>query len=116
MGRKTFESMKNKQLKNRVNYVITRKHYDNTESFTSLDECLVHIKKQNYIENVFIIGGYGLYEEAIKHHDCRYIYINVLDEDHECDVFFPSLNPMYYKLIMTSRLTSKIMKYIFEKN
>jgi dihydrofolate reductase len=46
------------------------------------------IEQKDNIENTFIIGGYALYYQAIKHDDCQCIYINVLDEYHDCDVFF----------------------------
>lgn len=116
MGRKTFESIGRRPLKNRVNYVITKEKYDNVESFTSLDECLGHIDNQRYIENVFVIGGHGIYKEAMEHIDCEYLYVNVLEENHKCDVFFPCISPLQYKIISRLSLTEKIENYIYEKN
>ena len=40
MGRKTFESLKCKPLKDRINYVVTSKEFDNVICKKSLDECL----------------------------------------------------------------------------
>lgn len=117
MGRRTFESMKEKPLKNRANYVISsrKKDINDVYYFEIFEKCLENIKLRNDIENIFIIGGSRLYEEAMKHKDCRYIYKNVLDEEYCCDTFFPRI-PEAYSLYKSTTLTSKIKSYIYQKN
>tara|TARA_B100001173_G_C16025947_1_gene564027 strand:+ start:1827 stop:2324 length:498 start_codon:yes stop_codon:yes gene_type:complete len=116
MGRKTFESMGCKSLKNRVNYVLTKDTYNNVDTFTNLNDCLKTIEKEDNIENTFVIGGYGLYYEAMKHDNCQCIYMNVLDEYYDCDVFFPPIDMLKYTKICRYILTPNIMTYVYKKN
>ena len=104
-----------KPLKNRVNYVLTKSTYDDIETFTNLNDCLKAIEQKDNIENTFIIGGYALYYEAMKHDDCQCIYINVLDEYHACDVF-STIDTTKFNRTVTQKLTPNIMTYVYEKN
>lgn len=88
MGRKTFESMNEKPLKSRVNFVISKKKYTNVKSFESLNECLTFIKSQKNIEKTYVIGGSQLYKEALNHSDCMGIFLNIIDDNSPCDTFF----------------------------
>lgn len=117
MGRRTFESMKEKPLKNRENYVIssTKKNINNVYFFEIFEECLENLKLRDDIENVFIIGGSRLYKEAMNHKECRYIYKNVLNKEYRCDTFFPEITDDY-SLSRLMSLTPQIMSYVFEKN
>lgn len=60
--------------------------------FNSLEDSLNYLYKSHIVENIFVIGGSMLYQEAICHKDCNEILINEIDCETECDVFFPEIN------------------------
>lgn len=90
MGRKTYDEIGH-PLPNRTNILITSKpvpkEYPNLLTATSLQEAL----KLTEDTNIFIIGGYRLFEEAIPLVDK--MYITEIDlEIENGDVFFPKFN------------------------
>ena len=92
MGRKTFKAIVNrlgKPLPNRTNIVISRtlKPGDGYTVATSLNEALA---KTSSNEEVFIIGGGTVYQEAFGHADR--IYLTQVDANVDGDVFFPAIN------------------------
>ena len=74
MGRKTFESMNSKPLKNRINIVIsqTMNHQENVLIAESLDHALNLCNELN-VGKIFVIGGEQIYNEAIKLKECKEI-------------------------------------------
>jgi dihydrofolate reductase len=91
MGRKTFESL-GKPLKYRTNVVVTRnKDFkpEGAEVFMSLDEAIGWSEKQDDNE-VFIIGGASIYEQAMEKADR--IYLTRIHETFEGDTFFPEID------------------------
>ena len=68
MGKNTLDSMNGIPLKNRRNIVITRSDLSSLsiDCVPSLDIALKNLKNISNIENVFVIGGQQLYEEAIN--------------------------------------------------
>jgi len=93
MGRKTWESLPVKYLKNRLNIVITKtpeKYVSNSNLIfvKSLDEAL----EKNYKEKkIFVIGGQEIYSEAIQRRNCKSLILtNVFPmKDKKYDTFFP---------------------------
>ncbi|XP_064650302.1 dihydrofolate reductase-like isoform X2 [Lineus longissimus] len=61
----------------------------------SLHDALVHASNLDYIENIWIFGGEGVYEGAIKHPMCQKIYITRIEADFEADRFFPEFENDY---------------------
>lgn len=89
MGRKTFESI-GKALPNRINIVITRQPNFSAENVIiihSLDEALRLSQLKVGDEEVFIIGGGQIYEEAIKKADK--LYLTIVEGNPDADTFFP---------------------------
>lgn len=89
MGRKTFESLPNGALPQRRNIVITHSNitYKDTEVVHSLKEAIDLAGN----EDVFIIGGGSIYNEAINIADKIYateIYCTISD----ADTFFPIID------------------------
>jgi dihydrofolate reductase len=96
MGRKTFESLPNGPLKNRINIVITRdttkiSQYANVY-FTTIDEIDELIEKIQHQEpstekkQVFIIGGAQIYNYFLN--QTQKIYVTLIDKDIDGDTFF----------------------------
>jgi dihydrofolate reductase len=82
MGRKTFESLPNGPLPNRINVVITR-DYDNYQStnklyFTNYEKSLSLLEtlKENTKKEVFIIGGEEIYTLFMP--ICNLIYLTLV--------------------------------------
>ncbi len=88
MGRKTYESI-GKPLPGRSNIVVTQ-----NSSFTppgckiahSLQEA-INIASQQNTEEIFIIGGGNIYQQAIKLADK--LYLTLVKGNFEADTFFP---------------------------
>jgi dihydrofolate reductase len=88
MGRKTFESL-GKPLAGRINIIITR-----DESYTAKGSLVCHslveaVSKAKEIEReeIFIIGGGQIYNQAINIADK--LYLTIVDGEYEADTFFP---------------------------
>ncbi len=90
MGRKTFESLPKGALPNRRNIVLSRseREFNGAECFHSLQEALAHCSTD---EEVYIIGGASLYEEALPIAD-RLCVTEVEDDTVQADTFFPVID------------------------
>ena len=95
MGRKTFESLPKGALPNRRNVVLSRQDitFEGAERYASLEEALKSCKNE---EEIFIIGGASLYNEAIKIADTLYI-TEIEDSEKEADAFFPNIDLNVWK-------------------
>lgn len=96
MGRKTWESLPTKPLKNRLNVVITRSskipECEGLVYASSFQQALDIVTLDLTIENVFVIGGGELYRKAISHMDCYKVYVTLIYANIPCDTFFPLLD------------------------
>jgi len=92
MGRKTWESLPYRPLRNRINIVLSRNNMENlpenTYHFSSLEKAL---SEENIYENgnnnIFVIGGSEIYEQALKL-NCEKIYLTRIFNNCECDKYF----------------------------
>ena len=97
MGRKTFESLPNGALPNRKNVVITSNpdiSYKDCEIFNDLSAA---INKYENEEEVFIIGGANIYEQAMAFADKLYVTL-VHHTFDDADVFFPEIDMQKWSL------------------
>ncbi|WP_047985265.1 dihydrofolate reductase [Ornithinibacillus californiensis] len=91
MGRKTFDSI-GRALPNRRNIVLSRKEIglpDGVELIRDI-EAILDINQENPNEELFVIGGGGLFEQILPYADR--MYITLIDEDFHGDVLFPSFS------------------------
>ena len=98
MGRKTFASLPKGALPNRTNVVITRDkdlQLDNCTVLHSLDEALVRFNGE---DDIFIIGGASIYEQALPVADNIFL-TRVLSVFPEADSFFPEMNPEEWQIV-----------------
>ena len=104
MGRKTWESLppKSKPLKDRLNLVLSREaNLDLPEGVlqsNSLDEALSKLQLIDHLENIFVIGGGTIYEQAIHHPACEKIYLTRINATFDCDTFFPKIDETRFQL------------------
>ncbi|XP_013108278.2 dihydrofolate reductase [Stomoxys calcitrans] len=102
MGRKTYFGVpeSKRPLPQRLNIVLstTLKASDlpkdvllhpNLESAMEFLENDEEMKKQ--IETVWIVGGSGVYKEAMASPRCHRLYLTKIHAQFECDTFFPSI-------------------------
>lgn len=87
MGRRTFESLPKGALPNRRNIVISRsvKELPNCDCYSSLEEALANCAKD---EDVYIIGGGSIYNQAIEFADRLYL-TEIDDTPKNADTYFP---------------------------
>lgn len=96
MGRKTFESL-NKPLPNRTNVVVTRNKNYKAEGCIVVHSLKEAIEVSKDEENVFILGGAKIYEQAIEFADK--LDLTLVYENFEADAFFPEIDKNIWKEI-----------------
>ena len=102
MGRKTFDSM-GKPLKRRRNIVVTRNQDWNAEGvevFHGLSEALQACVGE---EEVFIIGGSTIYNQALELGMVDKIYLTRVHGKFDGDTFFRLPNPERWELVEKER-------------
>ena len=95
MGRKTWDSLLYKPLKDRINIVITSDNkftnYDNIISFSNIDSAFEFCEQSININKVFVIGGKSIYDLCLN--DDKYlkniqeIYISIIYKYYTCNIF-----------------------------
>ena len=87
MGRRTFESLPKGALPNRRNIVLSRTQdtFTGCDCYKSLEEALKHCSPE---EDIYIIGGASLYEQALSIAD-RLLLTEVNDVPEHADAYFP---------------------------
>ena len=87
MGRKTFDSIPNKPLKNRINVVLTRSNeyiHRDIIVINSKNDAINLIKDSN--KEVIIIGGSEIYD--LFYDNCKTIYMTMIHHIFESNKFF----------------------------
>lgn len=93
----------------------------------SLQEALEKLQEPalaDVIENVWIVGGYSVYKEAMESPMCGRIYLTRVFANFECDAFFPNLNEDFKQVPNDEDIPADIqeengIKYqyqVYEKN
>ncbi|MBF6596941.1 MAG: dihydrofolate reductase [Fermentimonas sp.] len=102
MGRKTYESLPNGALPNRINIVITSDNANNYPGcivVRSIDEAFLLIKDK---EKVFIIGGGKIYDSTL--HLTNKLYLTRIHHIfEEADTFFPKIDFNNWELIVEEK-------------
>lgn len=119
MGRKTYESI-GKPLPNRTNIIITRDptfQASNCLIFHSFEDVIKFIKKpttnhQSLItkNEVFIIGGGQVYQQAFPYADK--LYLTLVEGKYDADTFFPDYST-FRRVIHREMRTSNDYTYTF---
>lgn len=99
MGRKTYESI-GRPLPNRHNIIISRSPQvsDNPQvTWVSSLEQAIEVAKDH--EEVFIIGGGNIYQQALPYADR--LYLTHIDAKLEGDTCFPDYQPQQWQVIFS---------------
>ena len=124
MGRKTWDSLPNKPLKDRINIIISNslfqfKYNQPWDVIKYLSVCMPLDYAINYIQtinndnDVFIIGGGQIYKELLPF--CDRVYITKIFKSHNnVDTYFPMLKPKEWEITNQSEiLTYNNLQYQF---
>jgi dihydrofolate reductase len=97
MGRKTWNSLSNKPLKNRINIIITSNIAEietNDKSIIvckNFDDAIDYCDKSILINKIFVIGGKSLYDLCINNLNYSKMIINIhlsiIKDEYICDTF-----------------------------
>lgn len=113
MGKNTWESIPEqvKPLKNRENIVLSTTLQDKRCTVINNVETLLH-----HLDNktVFVIGGSFLYKLFLELRLVDKLYITRLNENYECDVFFPKEYMKNYKEIAQTELAPNVIVHEYE--
>jgi|688.fasta_scaffold194786_4 dihydrofolate reductase len=91
MGRKTWESLNYKPLKNRLNIVITSNNNfvnsDNVKSFSNIKNAFEYCEKRIDIYKVFVIGGKMIYDLCFNRYsdNIENVYISIINKFYTCN-------------------------------
>jgi len=113
MGERTFHSMNDRPLPNRVNIIVT------LDKNFKAENCLVAYSMKESIElgkaqkgkEIFFIGGGQIYKQALPLADKLYLTV-VDDEPKEADTFFPNYSG-FKKVVYKKESTNEKYRYIF---
>jgi dihydrofolate reductase len=106
MGHKTWQSLpipkgKSRGLHDRDNFVLSKtdtfdicvNHNHLLKTFKSIAELESYLTKNDIYEEVWVIGGAQIYKQCLEEGKISKCYITFIDEDFDCDTFFPELDP-----------------------
>ena len=96
MGKKTYESLPFRPLKNRTNIVITDspdEKFEGCITVNSIEEALGYCSEQ---EECFIIGGGSVYRQFLPY--ANKLYLTLVHQDFDADTFFPEIDLSQWKL------------------
>ncbi|TSC88277.1 MAG: dihydrofolate reductase [Microgenomates group bacterium Gr01-1014_7] len=113
MGRKTHESI-GKALPGRTNIIITHDQSYSAEGCIvvhSLEEAIKQAQGELGSEEIFVMGGGQIYEQAIPLVDK--LYLTYLDKEIEGDVFFPDYSEFKKKVFGSDWQEHEGMRYKF---
>lgn len=124
MGRKTWDSLRVKPLKNRYNVVITtnknlHNYEDAPEEFgpTYVDSLATAIDYVDGMANqAFIIGGSQIYNEAINLDLVDRMYLNYMKTEVEGDCYFPYIDHKLWKQEKVNEVYNDFDAYVFVRN
>lgn len=125
MGKNTFTSIlhkMNKPLPHRDNLIVSTSKYnlnhsfDNLRFFNNLELLIEHCSKSNY-EEIWIIGGEKLYTSMLHNNniDIDEIYLTYIDEEYDCDTYFPEIPTDYNEKITLSHVVENNVNLYFTK-
>lgn len=124
MGRRTWDCIpeKYRPLENRINMVLTSQSLDYGDKAITCKSIPHAIKviteMQNQIERVWVIGGSGVYKDAMESPYFGRLYLTRIKKEFECDTFFPPI-PSDFVLIKDPTVPQDIqeekgIKFVYE--
>ena len=116
MGRKTWESLPKKPLPNRFNAILSNTltiDTETTKTFNSLQK-VIEFSRQNNYQDLWIIGGEQLYTSALELKVVDEIHVSEINEEFDCDVFFPDVTSYGFQLSFENNIGEKLRYKIYK--
>ncbi len=97
MGRKTYDSLHNSALKQRENIILSKNHLftKNVSTYSDFDLLLHELKQKKDSKENFVIGGARIFSLFLPY--IQKIYLSVIQNNFEGDVFFPLFEDNFIK-------------------
>jgi dihydrofolate reductase/thymidylate synthase len=119
MGRRTWDSVppRYRPLSGRLNVVVSRQRPELPDGVLlagSLDQA-AELAAQAGAETIHLVGGGGLYTEAVRHAGCQVIYYTRIAARFECDTFIPAFEDDYVLEAADPPRTDAGITYVFER-
>ena len=113
MGKRTWESMNSRPLKNRENYVATFDANEKFDGAIAVNEPEKFFEKfQKDEETLFAIGGASIYKMAVPYAD-EIILTEIDAEDKDADVFFPEFDKTKFERTVIGKGKENDLAYSF---
>ena len=133
MGSNTFNSLRRRPLKNRLNIVLTRmpwlykkdaekhlnlvfvKNIQELEMFTNRIETVQVFPFLKLDYKLFVVGGADVYKQFMRDHNVSTIWITFIRGLYECDTFFnpyPEITSYKLQEVIRNTDTHYIEKYV----
>jgi len=122
MGRRTWESIPEQfsPLKGRINVVLSRSGKlvlpQGVLSADSLENAFDNLNELNQCEalnEVFVIGGQQVFEEAIGSANCTGMLVTHIENSFNCDTFFPEFRESYDLISSMPPIKEENLTYFF---
>ena len=111
-GRNTLESFRNRALPNRKNFVLSRNDSytppENVTRFSNLEDAIAAAQE---CDQIFIIGGEKVFEEALKKKLVSKMLFTITHDEYEGDVYFPKFDTVRWNEGTKSSFPKKGMQY-----
>jgi dihydrofolate reductase len=117
MGRTTWLSLPEKfrPLPDRLNIVLSDVPIELPPGVflaSNFDQAL-QLATEHATGQIFIIGGGGVYRQAIERPECSTVYLTELDQEFGCDTQFPELPEAFAQVQQSEALTENGIGYRF---
>ena len=90
---------------------------ESVERFYNISDAVQWIESDPTINDLWIIGGTGIYSECLKNKICSKLYITRIDSDFKADRFFPNfdlVNFYYEKISESQPVYENGINYVFQ--
>ena len=118
MGRKTWESLGNKKLPNRINVVISHnpkevKGNPDSINYGTMGEIIHSLKQQYPLLKIWVIGGADIYRQAMFY--CDNLYLTKFKQIYDCDTHVDPENFKSFDKLVYSTKTEEATFSIWSK-
>lgn len=119
MGRRTWESLPPafKPLPGRLNGVLSRSGFpvkkDTHQVWESLGGAVAQLRRDESVQEIFVIGGAQLYADALHRPECERIYLTAIEADFPCDAFFPEIPAGFHEAAASNPIEEEGVPYRF---
>lgn len=113
MGRKTYESLPKRPLKNRENIVVSRDRLYNcgpgAEVTVSPEAYCASWKGANTQQILWVAGGAEIYTKLLTY--CDELWLTYIQAEYDCDQFFPNYREYFQQVSYSSASDYAIATY-----